>query len=225
MRYYPINLDIKGKKCLVVGGGRVAERKVKGLLEAGGEVLVVSPELSPGLMAMHGDGLFSWEKRGYRQDDVAGFFLIMAATDNQEVQNLVQLDAAEHRVLLNVADVPDKCHFILPAQVKRGDLNISISTGGKSPALAKQLRKFLESQIGSEFEVLTEIMGAVRPLVLAKGGAQPENERVFQQLLSPELQGWIKEKNWPRIKSHLERRLGGPLPVELAAKLEKLVLC
>lgn len=225
MRYYPINLDIKGRKCLVVGGGRVAERKVKGLLEAGGEVVIVSPELTQGLLALQEAGLVHWEKRGYRQDDVAGFFLIMAATDNQEVQSRVQADAAEHRVLLNVADVPDKCHFILPAQVKRGDLNISISTGGKSPALAKQLRQFLESQIGSEFEILTEVMGELRPLVLERGRAQQENEQIFQNILCPDILGWIKEKNWAQIKIHLERQLGETLSGEVGAKLEALVRC
>jgi len=223
MKYYPICLRIEGERCLVVGGGKVAERKVRGLLDSGAGVVVISPELTDGLARLQAGGVIGWEARGYQQGDVAGFFLVMAATDAVEVQDLVQADAEQYHILLNVADVPDKCNFILPALVQRGPLSLAISTSGKSPALAKKLRQELERWLGKEYELATETMGMIRPTVLRKNLPQAENEKIFQGLLDGGILEIIGRREWPALQAYLERGLQQKLPDELAQSLKKLL--
>lgn len=223
MKYYPICLQVEGRRCLVIGGGKVAERKVRGLLDSGAGVVVISPELSDGLARLQADGKIAWEPRGYRPDDVAGFFLVMAATDDRLVQDQVQTDAERHQILLNVADVPEKCNFILPALVKRGALSIAISTSGKSPALAKRLRRELQLLIGQDYEILTEAMGLIRPFVLQWGLPQADNEKLFQGLVDGDILDLVSQRDWPGLQAYLERGLARELPPELAQHLKKLL--
>jgi len=224
MKYYPICLQVEGRRCLVIGGGKVAERKVRGLLESGACVVVISPEVTAGLLRLQTEGKIGWETRGYRQDDVLGFFLVMAATDDRGVQDQVQTDADRHQILLNVADVPEKCTFILPALVKRGALSIAISTSGKSPALAKRLRRELEVSIGQDYELLTEAMGLIRPFILQWNLPQAENEKIFQGLVDGEILELVKRRDCPGLQTYLERGLKKELPIELAQQLKKLLL-
>lgn len=223
MKYYPICLQIEGRRCLVVGGGKVAERKVQGLLDSGAIVLVISPELTEGLSRMLTAGEIDWESRGYQQDDVAGFFLVMAATDDRLVQDKVQADAERHQVLLNVADVPEKCNFILPALVKRGDLSVAISTSGKSPALAKRLRRELQLLIGQDYECLTEVMGLIRPHILQWNLSQADNEKIFQGLVDGDILEHIRQHDWPGLLAYLESGLKQELPLVLTQQLKKLL--
>lgn len=222
MNYYPICLRIEGRQCLVVGGGRVAERKARGLLDSGAGVTVVSPELTEGLHALRAAGAITWAARGYQPGDAAGFFLVMAATDDPAVQDRIQADAARLNILLNVADVPEKCNFILPALVKRGPLTLAISTSGKSPALAKTLRKELEAWLGPEYELLTEVMGLIRPHVLEGNLPQAENEKIFQGLLDGGMAEIIGRGEWPALQAYLEAGLPQRLPPDLAVQLKKL---
>lgn len=223
MKYYPICLRIEGRRCLVVGGGKVAERKARGLIDSGAMVVVISPELTPGLEGLRAEGAISWEPRGYRAEDAAGFFLVMAATDDPVVQDQIQADASRLNVLLNVADVPEKCNFILPALVKRGALMVAISTSGKSPALAKRLRRELEERLGPEYELVTEALGLIRPYVLLRGLPQDENERIFQGLLDQGIVEVIGRREWPEVLTLLEQGLGQEVAPELARHLEKLL--
>lgn len=223
MKYYPICLQIEGRRCLVVGGGKVAERKAQGLLESGASVVVISPELTEGLRRMQEAGTIAWQARGYRQDDVVGFFLVMAATDDRQVQDQVQADAECHQILLNVADVPEKCNFILPALVKRGPLSIAISTSGKSPALAKRLRRELQGLIGQDYQCLTEVMGLIRPCVLRWNLPQAENERIFQNLVDGDILEHIRRADWLGLQACLKLSLKQELPMELAGELKKLL--
>ncbi|MCK5480251.1 MAG: bifunctional precorrin-2 dehydrogenase/sirohydrochlorin ferrochelatase, partial [Gammaproteobacteria bacterium] len=156
MSYYPVCLDLDGRPCVVVGGGKVAERKVKGLLACHAQVKVISPELTEELSRMHAEGMLEWLARPYRKGDLAHTFLVITATDDEQAQQLVQEEAGEQNKLLNVVDVPQRCNFILPATVRRGDLTVAIATGGKSPALAKKLRKEFEKRIGPEYTVLVK---------------------------------------------------------------------
>ncbi len=212
MSFYPICLDLKAKTCVVVGGGRVAERKVLGLLSCSAQVSVISPELTEELKRQHVEGNLQWIEREYRQGDLAQAFLVIAATDDEETQKQVYDEAVSNNLLLNVADVPQRCNFILPASVKRGDLTISISTAGKSPALARKLRQKLEKRFGPEYRTLVNILGAVRPEILASGLSQAENERLFKELLHDDMAGWIKSKDLASIEKHfrvvLEGRVG-----------------
>ncbi len=140
MRYYPVSLDIKNRKCLVVGGGGVGARKVMTLVDCGAKVTVVSPDVRGNLLELADRGLIILEKRPYRKTDLTGMFLVIGTTDDEELNRQISIDAEKLNMLCNIADRPKVCNFILPSIVNRGDLTISISTSGKSPALAKKLR-------------------------------------------------------------------------------------
>jgi precorrin-2 dehydrogenase/sirohydrochlorin ferrochelatase len=199
---------------VVVGGGRVAERKVKGLLACNALVKVISPDLTDDLLKLHADGKLEWLNRPYRKGDLDQTFLVIAATDDEQAQQLVQEEADQFNKLLNVADVPQRCNFILPATVRRGDLTIGVATGGKSPALAKKLRQELEKRFGPEYTVLVNILGALRPQILASGLSQPENELLFHKLLHDDMLEWIEEKDWSRMENHILSVLGDTLGTE-----------
>ena len=208
MSFYPICLDLEARACVVVGGGRVAERKVLGLLSCKAQVSVISPALTEELQLQHVSGNIEWIDREFRQGDLAQAFLVIAATDDEETQKQVYEEADANNLLLNVADVPQRCNFILPATARQGDLAISVSTAGKSPALARKIRMELEKKYGPEYRVLVDILGAIRPQVLASGLPQMENEKLFKQLLHDDMEEWIKSKNWDSIEKHLRAVLG-----------------
>jgi precorrin-2 dehydrogenase/sirohydrochlorin ferrochelatase len=143
--YYPAYLDLRGRRCVVIGAGVIAERKVEGLLEAGAAVTVVSPEATDAVAAWAAEGRIGWERRGYVPGDLAGAWLAVAATDDNQTNRAVHAEAEAGRVLLNVVDVTDLCSFIAPATASRGPVTVAISTGGASPALARKLRTQMAS--------------------------------------------------------------------------------
>jgi siroheme synthase-like protein len=160
--YYPVFLDLRGRPCVVVGGGPVAEGKVLGLLEAGARVTIVAPELTSGLAALAREGRVAHVPRGYRPGDLAGAFLAIGGTDDRSVNAQVWEEAAARGVLLNLVDDPPRCGFIAPAVLRRGDLAVAVTTGGKAPALAVRLRERLERELGSEHARFLEIAGEIR---------------------------------------------------------------
>lgn len=214
MAFYPVSLEIEDKPCVVVGGGRVAERKVHGLLACGARLRVVSPELTEGLASLVKGGRIAWLERGYQEGDLDGAFLVIAATDDRDVQLRVHREAVDRKIWLNVADVPELCSFILPATVRQGDLTISISTGGKSPALARHLRIDLEKSFGEEYKLLVDILGILRPAVLAAGGTHAENEILFNRLFGEEVLSWIRHRQWEKLKEYLRTVLGEEVPAD-----------
>jgi precorrin-2 dehydrogenase/sirohydrochlorin ferrochelatase len=162
MGYIPIFLDVAGRDCIVVGGGQVAARKVESLLEAGARVTVVSPRLSPAMKAVVASGGVTHVARGYRPGDIAGCVLVYAATDDPKLHTELAAEARALGILINVVDVPDLCTFIAPAVVRRGALQIAISTGGASPAFAARLRRELEDRFGTEHARTLEVLRAAR---------------------------------------------------------------
>src|SRR3990172_1851593 len=146
-KYYPILLDIQDKKCLVIGGGNVAWRKVCSLKEAGARVTVVSPEFCP---EMEREAGIERIRQKYEEGFLSGAWVVVASTDDEEVNKKIYYDATKKSILVNVVDRPEFCSFIVPATVSRGDLSISISTSGASPALARHIRESLEKQVGNE---------------------------------------------------------------------------
>lgn len=208
MQYYPIFLDIKNKPCVVIGGGKVAERKVVSLLDAGAEVLVISPEITPALKKLASKKKISHCPKSYEEGDLKGFLLAYSATDNPEVNKNVFQGAKKQGILLNIVDVPDMCNFIVPSVVDRGDLLIAISTSGKSPAMAKRIRKELEKEFGKEYEIFLEIMGIIRKSLLKQGMESDKNKRIFEKLIDLPLLGLIKEKNKKEIDRLLNDMLG-----------------
>jgi siroheme synthase-like protein len=162
MRYYPIYLDLKGRDALVVGGGVVAEGKALQLLEAGAHVTVVSPELTEALRAAVDGGEITYLSAYFTEDDLNGAFLVISATGDRKVNEMVAEAARERGLLCNVVDQPDLCDFITPALVNRGELQISVSTAGGSPTLAQRVKREVSALIGEEYGLLLEIAAEMR---------------------------------------------------------------
>src|SRR5258708_37802398 len=162
MGYLPIFLDVTDRRCIVIGGGELAQRKVESLLAAGATVVIVSPGISPSLFSVVEKGLLTHIERGYRRGDIAGCALAYAATDDPATHRELAEEARALGIPLNVVDVPELCSFIAPAVVKRGALQIAISPGGASPAFAGRVRRELEKQFGSEYGIALMVLRAAR---------------------------------------------------------------
>ncbi|MFO7708186.1 MAG: bifunctional precorrin-2 dehydrogenase/sirohydrochlorin ferrochelatase [Desulfobacterales bacterium] len=214
MRYYPVQLDIRGRACLVVGGGAVGTRKVNALVGCGARVTVVSPEASDTLAKMAAQGRIVLRGRDYVSEDLEGMFLVIGATDDEALNRRIHADAEAHRVLCNIADRPESCNFILPSILKRGDLLITVSTSGKSPAFAKKLRHRLEVQFGEEYGTFLELMGAIRERLLARQHAPEAHKHLFEALIESNLLELISTGRRAEINALLERVLGQGFRVE-----------
>lgn len=166
---YLVNLDLRGRLAVVVGGGRVAARKVRKLLEGGAQVKVVAPTAEPELHLLASEGRLLLEARPYVPGDLAGAFLAIACTSDEAVNAAVSTEAQNLGILVNVADRPSLCTFTLPAVVRRGDLTLAVATDGRCPALSRALREELERAYGEEFGQLTEWMGRLRERLMAEG--------------------------------------------------------
>ena len=213
---YPVCLNITGRLCIVIGGGTVAERKVHGLLAAGGRVRVISPALTTSLAALAEEGRIEWLPRPYAPGDLDSAFLVFAATDSPEVQRAVRRDADQAAILVNVADDPDHCAFQVPATVHRGDLVLSVATGGRSPAVAAMIRRKLEQDFGREYAVLLELVAMLREQVATDGRSPGERKILFQNILHDDIVSWIREGRWDRLRQHLQEVLGPACSLDLS---------
>jgi len=160
--YFAAFLDLRGRRCLVVGGGEIGERKARALLECGAHVTVVSPVVTRGLAALAAVGRIVERRRTFRRSDLRGCALAVAATGELAVDDAVAALARRARVLVNVVDRPARCDFILPSVLRRGELQIAVSTGGRSPALAREIRRRLEPLFGPEYAGLVARTGEAR---------------------------------------------------------------
>src|SRR5437868_686013 len=160
--FYIACLRLKGRPCLVVGGGEVGLEKVEGLLACDGDVTLVAPEAEPALQELAREGSIRWEQRDYRPEDLEGRFLAIAATNDSEVNIAVFDDAERRAMLVNVVDVPPLCNFILPAIVRTGPLAVAISTAGASPALAKRMKREIGELFGEPYATLAVLLNDVR---------------------------------------------------------------
>jgi precorrin-2 dehydrogenase/sirohydrochlorin ferrochelatase len=208
MRYYPVYLDIKGRRCLVVGGGQVGTRKVETLLKCGARVMVISLEVTSALSELADRGRIDLELRAYRSTDLDKAFLVIGATDDQALNRQIHRDAEAAQRLCNIADQPALCNFVLPSIVNQGDLSIAISTAGKSPAFAKHLRRQLTDQFGLEYGQMLELMGAIRQRLLAAEHAPEQHKPLFEQLIQCGLLEMIKERDQRGINALLQKVLG-----------------
>lgn len=156
-------IKLRDKRCLVVGAGAVGHEKALGLLAAGAQVTVVAPEVGDEVRALATEGKISLSQRAYLESDLDGAFLVIAATPDRGVNERVQRDAEERSMLVNVADVPDLCNFILPAVAREGDLALAVSTNGASPALAKRIRREARALVDHPHARLAEILASLRP--------------------------------------------------------------
>ena len=208
MRYYPVNLDIRNRNCLVVGGGDVGTRKVMTLLDCGAMVIVVSPAVTEKIEALSNKGLIKLERRGFEPTDLDQMFLVIGATDNPELNRQIHTGAERLGMLCNIADRPEVCNFILPAIVNRGDLIIAISTSGKSPAFAKTMRKDLEKKFGTEYAKFLTLMGGIRTKLLSEDHEPEAHKHLFENLIKRDVVALIKQHDIAAINSLLFEILG-----------------
>ena len=160
--YYPVYIQLREQPCVVIGGGKIAEGKVQGLLAAGAKVTVVSPELTSHLHELVGQNQITYVARAYQAGDLTGAFMVICATDQVEINHKVWQEASANRQLVNVVDDTPRCNFIAPAILRKGDLTLAISIAGTAPALAVCLKERLQKQLGTEYERFLELSGQLR---------------------------------------------------------------
>jgi len=211
--YYPIFINLKDKPCLVVGGGEVARRKVETLLTYGARVRVVSPQVGTGILRLAARRQIELLRRGYEAQDVAGCCLVIGATDDPEVNRRVAEDASRAGVLVNIVDEPDLCSFIVPSVVRRGELQVAVSTGGCSPALAKRLRIELSAQFGPEYAEYVELLGRCREEVLRRVEDEEVRRGIFQRLVEGDVLELIRQGDKAGLRGCLREILGFEPPV------------
>ena len=198
---FPMFLKLEACRCVVVGAGAIAWQKLDGLLESGAEVQVIAPEASEAIRELARSGRIAWTRAEFRAEHLAGAKLVIAATGDPVVNEQVYRAAREHGVLCNSVDEPERCDFFYPSVVRRGDLQIAISTAGKSPALAQRIRKDLEAQFDSNYVSWLEWLGSVRQLFFQR--------QVEPALRKQALHRIADRAVFERFKSYRERKHRG----------------
>ncbi len=191
MTYYPVFLDIRGRLCVVVGGGAVASQKIKALLDCGAKVAVISREIQAGIRRLAQKRRIRWIKALFHPKALDGAFLAIAATDDAQVNRRVWEAAQGRGVLVNVVDDPPHCHFIAPSLFRRGKLQMAISTGGASPAIAKTIRKKLADVFGPEYAAALDWMGSARAQVKRRVPTQARRKALFSALAATDIPGTV----------------------------------
>jgi precorrin-2 dehydrogenase/sirohydrochlorin ferrochelatase len=208
MRYYPVFLDINERRCVVVGGGKVAERKVFSLIEAGACVTVISPKVTKGIAALAHINGFRHVSRCFERGDLAGSALVISASSSKKVNGLVSAEADALGVPVNVVDDPASCSFIVPSVVDRDPLLIAISTSGFSPIVAKKLREALEMAIGPEYAVFVRLVGAIRNKLLKDGVKSARKVALLSSVIDSPLPEWIATGSEKEANACLRDLLG-----------------
>lgn len=198
MSLFPIFVKLQGRLAVVVGGGSVAEGKIAGLLAAGARVRVISPAITPAFAEWVRDRKIDWLPRVFEPGDLKGAYLAIAATSAPGVNDAVFQESEAQGIFCNAVDDIEHCHFYYGAVVQRGDLQIAISTNGKSPALAQRLRQELEAQFGPEYEVWLEWLGAAREVIRGSAADPEANKKILHQLAScPAFEQFLRETRLP----------------------------
>lgn len=210
-RFYPILVDLQGKKALVVGGGKVAQRKIESLLEYGASVHVIARELTAELEQLRSRKRIELLGGEFSEAHLEGVFLVIAATDDALLNRRVSQEAQKRGLLVNAVDQPADCNFIVPSVLSRGDLLIAVSTSGKSPAFARKVRLELDQHFGEEYGFFLNLMGNLRKEILRLGLSQEENKRAFEKLVYSDLLQAIRQKKWDLASQIIEKVLGRPV--------------
>jgi precorrin-2 dehydrogenase/sirohydrochlorin ferrochelatase len=208
LSYYPAYLDLHGRLALLVGGGRVASRKLASLLAAGARVRLVAPELDADTAAQLPHSRVEERRRPFAPGDLDGAWLAVCATDDETVNRAVAATAEERRVFVNVVDVPPLCSFIVPASLSRGELMLAVSTGGASPAMARRLRERLEREFGPEWGPYLRLMRALRQRLTAQGRPAEANRPLFFALADSDLLARVAARDAVGVDALITRVLG-----------------
>lgn len=212
---YPIFLEVADLPCLVVGGGRVGIRKARTLVEAGAMVTVVEPSPAKELVGLaKAEDRLHLVARGYAPSDLLGIRLVFAATGYRGVNRQVAADAGERGIPCNVADAPDTSDFVLPSLIRRGDLTVAFSTGGKSPALSRKLRMELENRLDAAYAPFLVLMGRIRTILLEQGHDPDGHKETFRDLVSGPLLNAIRNGDRRKTVAAVANALGDVLLAE-----------
>ena len=206
MSYFPIFLEMTGRRALVVGGGAVAEHKIASLLEAGAQVTLISPEVTETIARWSKEKSISLIARRYQPGDLAGYELVFVATDDKEVNARAYNEGGVRGVWVNAADDPAHCDFILPSILRRGDLTVAVSSGGGSPALARTIREELEIHLSQEYEQLAKLAAEAR-VELHKRSLNVPFE-TWRRALSGDVRQLLMRGDVAQARSHLLKELG-----------------
>jgi len=202
--FYPVFLNLKNKRIVVIGGGEVAERKVESLLGTGASIVLISPEITRRLDSLALEKSIQVQRRVYASGDCVGAALVFCATDDSDVSSAVFREATEAGALVNTADQPALCDFIMPAVVRRGDVAIAISTGGTSPGLASQLRRKIGRMIGPEYARFAELLAQARPEIRFRVPDPSRRKAIHERILNSDILDHLKRRDIAGAKRRLK---------------------
>lgn len=193
MRYFPINVDLQDRLCVVIGGGKVAYRKVHSLLKAGARIKLISPEIKAGVRSFVDEGVITWLERKYEPGDLEGSTIVFVAVDDPAVGAVVAEEAKNLNLLINVADIPHQCTFTLSSYIERGDLLLTISTGGKCPAYSRHMRHRLEEIVDDSYGEVLEILAHTREEILKLGVESDKCRDLLNNLIKTNIMDLVRE--------------------------------
>ena len=206
--FFPMMVNLRGKKCVVVGGGRIAADKIAGLLRHGARIVVVSPLAKRRIQTQAQAGKLAWKRRAFAANDVAGAFLVVAAANSPGMNEAVFRACNVRGVLCNAVDDPEHCDFFYPAVVRRGPLQIAISTNGLSPALAGRLRRQLEREFGPEWGAWVQDLGKRRREILGEEIPPQRRRKLLLEMVSPqEFRAFLRRREREHSTSGTQKRL------------------
>lgn len=198
---FPVNLIVEGRKCLIVGGGRVAERKLNDLLKCKAEVIIISPDITDKMREMLDRNLFVWKKRSFREDDVSkDLTLVISATDDKQQNEKIASICRRRKTLVNTVDAPSLCDFYVPSVVRNGNLSFSISTDGISPALSKFARKRLQDSFGACFSKYLKFISGKREEIKSTVKNAKLRRKLFKSFMSDKIFKLLNENKLNRVK-------------------------
>lgn len=190
--FYPVYLNLKGRRVVVIGGGEIAERKIESLLESGASVLVISPDVTPRIASLSEQKGIEIRDRKYTPGDCAGAALVFSAAADPEISRAVHQEATALGIFINTSDQPELCSFIMPAVVRRGDIGVAISTSGTSPALAARLRRKISGVIGPEYARLAELLSQIRPEIRSKVRTEGRRKDLHYRIIDSDIISLLK---------------------------------
>jgi precorrin-2 dehydrogenase / sirohydrochlorin ferrochelatase len=207
-KYYPMMLNIENRKCLIIGGGDIACRKISEFIEYGANVTVVSISINEDIKAFMDKGLIHYIKDAYHKNYIENAYIVVASTNHSKINNQIFRDCSEKGILVNVVDDPKNCSFIVPSKIKRGDLTISISTNGKSPTLSRAIREELEEKYDENYEILLNILGDVRKEVIEKVKDASMKKEIFNNIVKEDYLEKLKLLGEEVVRKEIKEYLG-----------------
>jgi precorrin-2 dehydrogenase/sirohydrochlorin ferrochelatase len=191
--YYPIFLDVEDRDVVIIGGGNVCARKAETMLRYGAKVTVVSPEFTDEIEAWARDGRIQIKRKPYEESDLEGASIVIASTDSEAVNECIARDCRRRKIPVNVVDVTHLCEFIVPAIIEKGSIQLAVSTGGKSPALARTLKEDLQRMIGPEYAEMNDLLGELRPAAKKALPTDADRKRFFDGIVAAGILGMLRD--------------------------------